>query len=317
MEDKKWSSVVKLKSYTLFLLGLVLVLVALSLDVTFTAKEKLYAGLFNIGVSVLTVGIIAFVWDVLGGDPITNAIRRFKKQLLLREIGFRDIKIRYSSGSESTFSEFQEKIDQGAQVDLMGLVLQREWFNNNKFTERCQAVLNGHKTCRFRIVLPLPFGSIKDPGFSFDQSKNLYLRAFNEQIGIKSEGSGEHKGPIQEKVDNRAINMSMGIMYTLEALSDYYKRLDANKRDRLEVRVAVDPYINCSVLRINNYIYAINYLHKPGGKGTPTVEVEGTHTPLFKTYMQEFETVWRNSCQWDLEKNELKKDYAVIEASAD
>jgi hypothetical protein len=305
MKDNKWSSIVKLKSYTLFLLGLVVILIALAMDIKFTHKEKIFTGLFNIGVSILTVGIIAFVWDMLGGDPITNAINRFKKQIMLREIGFRAIKIRYSSGPENTFFDFQEKIDRGAQVDLMGLVLQREWFNKADFNEKCKMALNDNKPCKFRIILPKPFGSIDDPNFSFNNSKNLYLRAYDEQIGVERVGSDEKEELIEKMVHHKAIEMSMGIMNSLYTLSNIYKGLDDNKKNRLEVRVAIQPYINCSVLRINNYICVINYLHKKGGKGTPTIEVEGANKPLFKIYMEEFNTVWRHSCKWNLIKNKI------------
>ena len=107
--------------------GLILVVTALfSIETNFSATDKLFTFLFNIGISVITIGVITFIWDILGGDPISKALRWFKKRITLEELGFRNLSIRNTMKGTSLFIERDKMIRSAMRVDLMGLVLWRE-----------------------------------------------------------------------------------------------------------------------------------------------------------------------------------------------
>jgi hypothetical protein len=303
MKANRWATMIKLKSYIIFLLGLVFAVIALSSDITLTKWDKVLAGVFNIGISIMAVSIVTFIWDFFGGDPVSSALQRLTRQSSLETTGLRGLRIRQSAVSDNGFTGLQARLKPGSEVDLMGLVLQREWFNKQAFLEKCGEVLGHGKKCRFRVILPMPFGAMDHPGFSFENSKNLYQRAYDELIGTEGARLDNPGGP--NPVDQAAHRMNMEIGETLEKLCWLHEQLPSEIKSRLQVKVAIGPYMSCSVLRIDNYACIINYLHKKGGKSTPMLEVEGPGTELFRIYLEEFETVWKSSRRWDLAANNL------------
>jgi hypothetical protein len=63
---------------------------------------------------------------------------------------------------------------------------------------------------------------------------------------------------------------------------------------QLKVRINA-MNLNCSVIRVDDQICAIPYLHKSGGSKTPVIHVKSEYSELFKIYEKEFDTVWDNS----------------------
>lgn len=169
-------------------------------------------------------------------------------------------------------------------------------FQDKDFIDACESALRSKKPRKFRIIILKPLDPYSNSEkFIFESSKILYQRAIDEVLGCSD-----------EKVKNEAIRMNIGICNTLEVLKNIRKNLLSSKIDMLTVRVANETSLNCSILRINNQIFVVHYLHKRGGANTPIIEIRGPDTELFNIYEEEFKIVWDNSPEWDFDNNCIK-----------
>ncbi|MEK0336281.1 MAG: hypothetical protein QQN41_02480 [Nitrosopumilus sp.] len=290
--SKKRIDETRLKSIFIISFGLIPVIVALFvLKNTFGLNQKLFILLFNVGIAIISVGVIAFIWDIIGGDPISNALRFFKKAESLKSIGLEDIVIR--EGKKNIFAEVYEQIRSAKKVDMMGLVLWRDWFHEEQFRNTLTDVLNQDEKIRIRILLLKPL--------DHESSIILSQRALDENIAKsidKKEGTIDFDR-LEKIASKNADRMNIDINFTL---NEIHKIINDKNRGRLEVRLVDKTYINCSLFRIDNQILVVDYLHRTGGSGTPVKEIRGSKTRLFKIYCEEFETVWSISKKWDNKK---------------
>ena len=85
---------IRLKSYAIAATGLIVVLLGLLWLKEQSFHSKLMMFSFNVGLALLSVGLIALIWDIFGGDPITTLISQITAQQNQRSIGVNKVAIR-------------------------------------------------------------------------------------------------------------------------------------------------------------------------------------------------------------------------------
>lgn len=287
---KKLRAEVRRTAYIFFIMGTVIITGTYFMS---PSKFSLDDILFTIGISVIVVGLIARIWDFLGGDPHTNAFKWIAQKHYLEKIGFEDYIIRDSDNPE-TF-EFYSELHNGiktakSRVDMMSLILYRNFFKGKNFTKIFKESLK-NADLRFRILILKPFSN------DDDDSVILKQRAIDEALFLT--GDDIEKDPGIE-----ADRMNVQIGKTLEKIAGILSEQDDETKKKVEVRVVDRTYLTCAIINIDDKkIVATHYWHNTGGGGTPTLEIKGPHSPLFEMYSKEFDRVWENSSKWDLNKH--------------
>jgi len=99
--------------------------------------------------------------------------------------------------------------------------------------------------------------------------------------------------------DNSALSggVDRGLLETMQAQSlrtsaqllKARMGLSPEKRSNFEVRVLTDKILYTSILRFDERINAVHYLHSRYTPECPVLVVRGADTPLFRTYLAEFD----------------------------
>ena len=246
----------------------------------------------TVGISVFVVGVIARIWDRLGGDPLTNAFKWIFQKHYLEKIGLEHYIIRSSDDPETLnfYSDLHDEIKTAkTRVDMMSLILYRNFFKGEAFAEIFKKSLKNDGP-KFRILILKPFSNNND-------SVILRQRAIDEALFLA--GDDIKKDPKTE-----ANRMNVQINKTLTKITSILKDQDDETKKKVEVRVVDKTYLTCSIINIDDKkIVATHYLHNTGGSGTPTFEIKGPHSPLFEMYSEEFNRVWENSSKLDFNKD--------------
>ena len=245
--------------------------------------------LVTVGISVFVVGVIARIWDRLGGDPHTNAFKWIFQKHYLEKIGVEHYIIRNSDDPETLefYSELHNEIKTAkSRVDMMSLILYRNFFKGKDFTKIFKESLKNDGP-KFRILILKPFSNN-------DDSVILRQRSIDEALFLTGDD-------IKKDPETEANRMNVQINKTLTKIASILKDQDDETKKKVEVRVVDRTYLTCSIINIDDKkIVATHYGHNTGGSGTPTFEIKGPHFPLFEMYSKEFDRVWENSSRWDI-----------------
>jgi organic radical activating enzyme len=246
----------------------------------------------TVGISVFVVGVIARIWDRLGGDPLTNAFKWIFQKHYLEKIGLEHYIIRNSDDPETLkfYSDLHDEIKTAkSHVDMMSLILHRNFFKGKNFAKIFKKSLKPDGP-KFRILILKPFSNN-------DDSVILRQRAIDESLFL--EGDDIKKDP-----EDEADRMNRQIKKTLKKIACIWKDQDDETKKKVEVRVVDRTYLTCSIINIDDKkIVSTHYWHNTGGGGTPTFEIKGPHSPLFEMYSKEFDRVWENSSVRDLNED--------------
>lgn len=299
---------IQLKSYAIFATGAIFVLLSLFAGKT-PLSEKLFTFLFDLGMALLSVGLIAYIWDRFGGDPLTVAIANLRKQHSQEVLGIEAVSLRTR---DYNYKKWMEYAQDAKEIDMMGTILWRDWMSDPRFREMIRQRA-GTKKCKFRFILykPLSIG-LQSEGTNFEanlrDSRILTQSAFDQRLQneIKLVNAGgtfqlaetANIEKIEERSVDEAVRMSSEIMKTLGHLNEIQKELTTeDKKFFLEVKTNHRTYLTCSVLRFDDRMLVVHYLHR-SGRGSPMLEIRGPRTTYFELYREEFERVWTVSETW-------------------
>ncbi len=224
----------------------------------------------NIGISIIAVSMIDWIWRRVGGDPLMNAISELRTAtILLSDLHNAGVKRIFRSRSRADESKrcITEKMVRAKKVDMLGFVLRSGWSSTPDFREILKNQVGEEKT-QFRIVI---FDPIK--------SRMADQRSFEED----------------GKPSKRIANIAKS---TLEALEDIKHKLASKDQGALKIRVVRDTGIYCSIIRVDEAMLVTKYLLHLSGSNSETMEIEGTDTEFFKLYMEEFNAVWDRATDW-------------------
>lgn len=228
----------------------------------------------NIGMAIIAVSMIEWIWRRVGGDPLTTAILELRTTTaLLADLtnsGIKRLFINRGAASERK-NHITKKITSAKEVDMLGIALRSGWSSTPEFQELLKNQARKDKT-RFRII-------VFDP-----KSKGVIQRA--------SEEDGKPSMRIAESAAS-----------TLNVLDEIKSNLPKKDRDSIKIKVVKETNIYCSIIRVDETILVTKYLLHLSGTNSETIEIEGKDTRYYKFYMDEFNAMWDRSLEWPTNKH--------------
>lgn len=238
--------------------------------------------LSNFAVTFIAVGLIDFIWDVLGGEPMEinmhnsfvevnnklNAINQTMSvvaDLTNFQIGMERIwstRREWEKDAKDGLAIWKKKVCQAKQVDILSNTFYTRWANDDDFWKDIIDALN--RGTKFRLLMYNPASTV------------LQLRADNEG---------------DTKIGNTS-QMKMEIHSTLEKIAKNRKDLHEDVRKNFEVKLNSKFYQLAQIIRADRQILIAIYLSKTSGSPSPTFQVAGPDSAYFKTYSQQFDTLW-------------------------
>jgi len=238
--------------------------------------------LSNFAVTFAAVGLIDFMWDILGGEPMeATMINSFGEvnhridtlnqsmsvvaDLVNNHIGIERIwstRRDWEKDSTDGLTTWKKRVCHAKQVDIISNTFYSPWAKDDGFWEDLFDSVN--RGTKFRLL-------IYDP-----DSEILQIRSENEddsKIGATSE-------------------MKMEIYSTLKKIAKKINSLDNNVKHNFEVRLNSKYYQLAQIIRADKQILIALYLSHRTGSTSPTFQVLGPDSSFFETYKQQFETLW-------------------------
>jgi len=264
-------------SHFVFLaVGVILVLVAilLRLLVGTTVFWRSAADLaWSVGISVMVVSIVDFLWRKLGGDPIAAALSRLQNTTsLLEDLGESGVQRVHTARNKFEGKEgLLTQMKVARRVDMMGMTLQHGWANDPDFL-RILKERAGRDRCHFRIMVFSPDGAM--------------VRQRDREEASQYDGQ-------PTRISNDAFT-------SLQIFSRIRDALPEEEQGYLQLRVVVKTNLYCSVIRVDESMLVSKYMMSCRGSRAPSLEISGAATPFFKIYEQEFEAVWDLAADWPL-----------------
>ena len=225
----------------------------------------------NLAFIVLTVVIVDFLWQIVGGEPIRKTLGALAATLtemrtsvaLLEDSRKTGVQRLYSaSGAAGTHRDWMKRLKEARKnVDLLGYTL-HVWNKGENFeNEMISLVKSGAKV---RVL-------IMD-----ETNPNLGSLVNEEQINSISLTS------VQEEIKvAKRVFLSISAEHNKSQYSGSY-----------EFRTLRRGLVVSQICRTDADLTAVQYLYSVGAARSPLVFVNGLDTELFKVYMNEFEHLW-------------------------
>lgn len=252
----------------------------------------------NLGTSIATtfigVGLISYLWDFLGGDPIEVKIAEgfdaLESQLgslklttkVLSDISEHNIGIEriwcarrdWDHDPQDGLRIWQKRICQAREVAIVSNTLWTRWFDDEKFRKGFfNNVTSGTK---IRLL-------IYDP-----DSEILHVRAKDEN----------------DPQNRMGLQMQTEIISTLHKIAEGLNNLASRDRKNLEVRLSDESYHPAQIIRADHQILVSNYLSGKSGSPSPTFQVTEP-SEYFSLYKEQVEILWSRGKPISI--NEMKK----------
>jgi len=246
-------------------------------------KNEYWQGILsNFEVTFTAVGLIDFLWDILGGEPmetrmnnsfleVNNKIDSINQSMSVIadltnfQIGIERIwstRREWEKDTKDGLAIWKKRVCRAKQVDIMSNTFYTRWANDDDFWKDLTDALN--RGTKFRLLIYNPTSDL------------LQLRSDNE---------GETKiGGISQ--------MKMEIYSTLEKIAKNRKGLSKENKKNFEIRLNSKFYQLAQIIRADRQILVAVYLSKTSGSPSPTFQVAGPDSAYFKTYSQQFDTLW-------------------------
>lgn len=228
----------------------------------------------NIGMAIIAVSMIDWIWRRVGGDPLTTAIFELRTTTaLLADLtssGIKRLFINRGSASERK-NYIMKKISQAKEVDMLGIALRSGWSSAPEFQELLKNQARKDKTS-FRIIV-------------FDPMSKIVIQRAAEEDGKPS------------------MRIAESAASTLRVLEEIKNSLPKRDRDSIKIKVVKDTSIYCSIIRVDETILVTKYLLHLSGTNSETIEIEGKDTNYYKFYMDEFNAMWNRSAEWPTNGN--------------
>lgn len=238
--------------------------------------------LSNFAVTFTAVGLIDFLWDILGGEPmeanmnssfaeVNNKIDSINQSMSVIadltnfQIGMERIwstRREWEKDPKDGLAIWKKRVCHARQVDIVSNTFYTRWANDDDFWKDLTDALN--RGTRFRLLIYNP------------ESEILQLRSDNEG---------------DTKIDNTS-QMKMEIHSTLRKIAKSRKGLNKDVKENFEIKLNSKLYQLAQIIRSDRQILVAIYLSKTSGSPSPTFQIAGPDSAYFKTYTQQFEVLW-------------------------
>jgi len=228
------------------------------------------------------VGLIDFIWDILGGEPMeanmNNSFNEVNQKidtinqsmsviadLTNFQIGIERIwstRREWEKDSRDGLSTWKQRVCHAKQVDIVSNTFYTRWANDDDFWKDLIEALN--RGTKFRLLIYNPTSEI---------------------LQLRSENEGDTK-------IGETSQMKMEIHSTLEKINKNKKKLSKEAKKNFEVRLNSKFYQLAQIIRADKQVLVAVYLSKTSGSPSPTFQVSGPDSAYFKTYSQQFDILW-------------------------
>lgn len=255
-----------------------LMFIAISLLISNTAVQNLT---LNFATTFMAVGLISFMWDFLGGDPIEIRVSENFGELgskieslklsskILSDIAENNIGIEriWSSRRDwdnDTFdglNEWQKRVCKARDIAIVSNTFWARWFDDDEF--RKLFFKNIETGAKIKLL-------IYDPN-----SEILTLRAKDEKDPRSKWG----------------LQMQNEIISTLHSISEELDRMTHLNRSNIEVRLTDKSYHLAQIIKADSKILISTYLSGKSGSPSPTFQIIEP-SRFFTTYLEQINILW-------------------------
>jgi len=277
-------SKVNVNPYILFgSIGSICILISI---IFFLVNTSILPELFlNLGVSIIAVVIVEFVWRRSGGDPITKAItalwRAIRQLEELESSGITSVKVqRRQLEQPKHISLLCRLLETATRIDMMRLTLGAEISKNNKVVKSIENAISSNLS-KVRIITLDPNTEPPNP------SLILLQRIREEELCSEARGANERiRGALRQ---------------TWSQLWDIKNKFrnDSERNKCLELRCTHKVTIYMSIVRVDERMWVSPYLSSSRGGDSPVYEINGSQTLLFELFQKEFDHMWKQSIPVD------------------
>lgn len=225
----------------------------------------------NIAFIILTVVIVDFLWQIIGGEPVRDTLTALAGTLaemrssvvLLEDSKRTGLHRLFSvSGALGSHREWMDRLKQArSNVDLLGYTL-HVWTRGENFEQEMVALVKAGVHAR---ILIMDETNPNLPSFVNEkQISSISVTAVQAEIGV-------------------AKKAFISIASALQKQSPL---------GSFEFRTLKEGLIVSQICRTDSRLTAVQYLYSVVASRSPLVDVRGSDTELFQVYMDEFDTLW-------------------------
>jgi|ERR1044071_1563239 hypothetical protein len=231
---------------------------------SFSWWEFASSALANAAFVLLTVVIVNYLWEMLGGEPLSNLVVQLHDSIQLLQDAYKTgvRRVIHPSGTFGDHGAWMARLKQAeSQLDLMGYTL-HVWSRGEGFEAEVVKLVQRGVDCRVLIM------STSNPNFS---------AVINDKLAGVTERSTLGEADGAEHLFQRIAGQVSGLK---------------EKRGSFEVRRVIEGTILCQLCRTDNKMTVIPYLYSAVAARTPLLLAEGSDSGLFKVYADEFQALW-------------------------
>lgn len=236
----------------------------------------------NLGVSIGAVVVVEVIWRQTGGAPLSGLIHRFIGLLddlksataLISDTegtGLARLGLQRRHGATDHQPDFEKWCDwirEAKTVDMMGINLRSDWFNDRNFRERLVGAVRSND-CHVRVITLSPKEGDALTDRRIDEESNRFE-------------------------DVPALRIRDYILETHGHVANMRQNMQSDgKAGNIESKVATKSAIYCYYVRVDNRMLVSPYMSSLSGGNSPWFEIHGPDAAFFRIFETEFENMWR------------------------
>lgn len=274
-------------------IGVILILVSVIFKQKGESYDIPYDIFLNIGVSILTISIVEYLWKIKGGDPIITAINRLWKAIsFLKDAEESGLEAIHLQRRNIDVHKWFQIISNAQNVDAMGINLRTNFAKELRLLEiiKQRAI---SKKCKFRILIFAP-DSIVTKQRAIEEARH---RAALDQISTEMQNTF-----IVELKDSLATFKNIR--------NEIYNDLESQTEEYFIIKLVDKSNFYCSIIRADDVMIVTKYLSHLTGSKSPSLEIKlpamqekfkNNDANLFQVFRDEFENMWKYASKWPIE----------------
>jgi hypothetical protein len=226
----------------------------------------------NIAFIVLTIVIVNFLWQILGGEPIRETLKALGNTLsemrssvsLLEDSKRTGLHRLFSvSGALGSHREWMLRLkDSRIIVDLMGYTL-HVWTRGENFEQEMVTLVE--RGVHVRVLIMDEGNPNLSSLVNEDQILSISVNSVIEEIKVAKKAFKAIADTLQEK----------------------------NPKGSYEFRVLKQGIVVTQLCRTDSHLTSVQYLYSVVASRSPLIDVRGVDSELFQVYVNEFEWLWK------------------------
>jgi len=271
------------KKITLLILtGVAVLLILLAAVMHYNKWDIAYGLSCNIAATCITVLILAWVYSIVGGEPLQQEINNLKK---VGEQNAKEIK-----NQIGTFKQIIKVTKSGLDAGLIEVIPERQESSRDKWHEFISSnEFFPEKVDVLGKVVQRVFSSLTNK-HERDRLINLIKKGCNIRILILDPKGDAAKKRMEHDSGGAVGRLTLPEIELKEAIDDIKEQIKETKGSFVLKYYNTTPY--CQIIRIGEQMLVTNYLYKKNGRYCPTFFLqENPSGKLFNIYMEHFESI--------------------------